>query len=643
MIVAIEEGRFHYLDRMILEGVNIALDNHDKIGLIGENGAGKTTLIKLILGELSLDGGKINVKSGLKIGYLPQNASFESEREVFDEMLEVFAEEREKEGMLRSMELRMSELEHDSVEYREIARRYSQTATYLEVVDGYNYEYKIRKMLKGMGFEDITQKISTLSGGEKTRLLLAKLLLEKNDLLILDEPTNHLDHETLCFLEEYLSGYGNAVLIVSHDRYFLDKVTKKTWEISACELNVFRGNYSKYKILKEEKYQRELAEYIAQQEEIKKLQDFVDKNIVRATSAKSAKSRQNTLERMVILKKPIKEKRPKFVFEYGAESVKEVLKVKNHDIAVPGRVLASGIDLNVFRGDKIAIVGKNGTGKSTFLKSVVDAFEKIHPSIVYGKNTSIAYFSQNLENLSGELTVLEQMWEEFAKFTAQEIREYLAKMLIFALDTDKKIRELSGGERGKLSFAMICAKKANMLILDEPTNHLDLKSREALEAGLAKFDGTLIFVSHDRYFVENLGAKVFAITEFGGISYDTFEEYQNDVNKKRKEAEETEKREKKTAKENESKDSDKIEPSKKNLSKKEKQARVKARIRLKEVEKLISALEEEIDSMNGEMANEEFHKDFKKVAEHTAKIAEKEVALENILAEWEELSELCEE
>ncbi len=633
MIVSIDNGKFHYLDRLIFENVTATLDEQDKVGLIGENGAGKTTLIKLILGNLELDEGGIFKKNGMNIGYLPQNAAFESEKDIYAEMLDVFAPEIAKEKQLREMETQMASLHHESVQYREISRRYSQISTHLEAVDGYNYAYKIDKMLRGMGFENFAQKVETLSGGEKTRLLLSKLLLQNNDLLILDEPTNHLDHETLCFLEEYLSEYKNALLIVSHDRYFLDKVTKKTWEISACELNVFRGNYSKYKILKEEKYNRELEAYISQQEEIKKLQDFVDKNIVRASSAKSAKSRKNTLERMDVLKPPVREKRPVFTFEYPIESVKEVLKVADFDITVPEKTLASGINLNVFKGEKIAIVGKNGTGKSTFLKALVEGFEKIKAGVGYGKNVSLSYFSQNLENLQGDMTIMQQMWEDFSKFTNQEIREYLAKMLIFSLDTDKKIKELSGGERGKLSFAMICAKKANTLILDEPTNHLDLKSREALEAGLAKFDGTLIFVSHDRYFVENLNAKVFAITEFGGIYYDDFESYQADVNAKRKRAEDAEKEEKRDKKAAETQNS------KKNLTKKEKQAKIKAKLRLKEVEKEISSLESQIEELSEELSSEELHKDYEKVQTVINNIAMMEEKLTELMEEWEELAE----
>ncbi|MFI3164399.1 MAG: ABC-F family ATP-binding cassette domain-containing protein [Bacillota bacterium] len=637
MIVSIENGKFHYLDRLIFENVSASLDEQDKIGLIGENGAGKTTLIKLILGGLELDSGHIFKKNGISIGYLPQNATFDSENDIYAEMLDVFAAEIAMEKQLRDMEETMATINHESSEYREISRKYSQISTHLETVDGYNYSYKIDKMLHGMGFENFTQKVETLSGGEKTRLLLSKLLLQNNDLLILDEPTNHLDHETLCFLEEYLSEYKNALLIVSHDRYFLDKVTKKTWEISACTLDAYRGNYSKYKILKEEKYNRDLEAYHSQQEEIKKLQDFVDKNIVRASSAKSAKSRRNTLEKMEILKPPTREKRPVFTFEFPFESVKEVLKVSNYDITVPEKTLASGIDLAVFKGEKIAIVGKNGTGKSTFLKGLVEAFEKIKAGVSYGKNVSLSYFSQNLENLQGDKTIMEQMWDEFSKFTNQEIREYLAKMLIFSLDTDKKIGELSGGERGKLSFAMICAKKANTIILDEPTNHLDLKSREALEDGLASFDGTLIFVSHDRYFVENLNAKVFAITEFGGIYYDDFESYQQDVNQKRKLAETAEKEEKRDKKALDA------PLSKKNLTKKEKQAKIKAKIRFKEVENEISALECEIETQNQLLLSEDLHKDYEKAQAVTGRIAVLEEKLAVLFEEWEEVGFLIEE
>ena len=628
MILQIENGKFQYLDIPILDSVNISVDKQDKIGLIGENGAGKTTLLKILLSEILLDGGTISRQNNIQVGYLPQNASFNSDKEVFEEMKEVFSDVVEKEKQLREMELQMSNLEESTHKYQEIARKYSQISTYIESVDGYNFEYKIKKVLFGMGFVDFTQKIDTLSGGEKTRLLLSKLLLENNDLLILDEPTNHLDHDTLSFLEEYLTSYQKAVIIVSHDRYFLDKVTKKTWEITENTLFTYRGNYSKYKILKEEKYQRELLDFLSQQEEIKKLQDFVDRNIVRATSAKAAKSRQNTLERMVILTRPKKEKTPKFHFDFSFESVKDVLTVSDYVIEVADKVLAENINFLAEKGQKIAIVGKNGIGKSTFLKGIVKGFQTFEKGIVFGKNVSMSYFSQNLENLSGDKTVSEQMWDEFEKSNLKEIREHLAKMLIFSLDVDKKVSELSGGERAKLSFAIICGQKSNTLILDEPTNHLDLKSREALEKGLSEFEGTLIFVSHDRYFIENLSSKIFAITEFGGHLYDNFADYEKDVSSKRREKEEKEEKEK-----------PKVSGVKKNLNKKDKLKITKARLEIKEIESKISEIENEITLKMEQSTLEENFKDYEKMKKITEDTEWLEKELERICQLWENLCE----
>ena len=511
MLVTLDNVAFGYGDNLIFDKVSFAINEDERIGLIGANGEGKTTLIKLILGELEADLGSVARKNGLKIGYLEQNGGYESGNSVYAEMLEIFSEELGAVEKLTSLSAELSNTPYPSHQYDVLSAKLESLNKFIAAHDCYDAEVKIKTVLNGMGFANMYERvIDTLSGGEKTRLKLARLLLESPDLLILDEPTNHLDITTLFWLEEYLQSFKGAILVVSHDRYFLDRTVSRILEIENKRLTSFAGNYSKYKILKSERYARLLKEYEAQQEERAKLQDYVDRNIVRATTAKSAQSRVKQLERMEILEKPFTPpKPPVFAFEYDVSPYEQVLEISGLNLQRGAKKLIGGGNLSVKRGEKVAIVGENGTGKSTLLKEILRG----NPAIRVGRFVKFALYDQESANLDGENTVLAELWERHVGYTQTEARSALARCGLFAEDMQKKVKSLSGGERAKLALCVLECERGNVLLLDEPTNHLDLPAREGLENALKKFDGTLIFVSHDRYFISALAGKIAEIED----------------------------------------------------------------------------------------------------------------------------------
>ena len=516
MLVTLDRVAFGYGDNLIFEKVSFAINEGERVGLIGANGEGKTTLIRLILGELEADEGSIARKNGLKIGYLEQNGGYESGNSVYSEMLEIFKEELGAVEKLSALSAELSHTPFPSHEYDVISAKIESINKFIAAHDCFDVEVKIKTVLNGMGFSNMYERvIDTLSGGEKTRLKLARLLLERPDLLILDEPTNHLDIITLFWLEEYLQSFKGSILVVSHDRYFLDRTVSRILEIENKCLTSFSGNYSKYKVLKAERYARLLKEYEAQQEEIAKLQDYVDRNIVRATTAKSAQSRVKQLERMEILEKPfIPPKPPVFKFEYDVSPYEQVLDISALKLERGGKKLIEDGNLSLKRGEKIAIVGENGTGKSTLLKEILHG----NPAIKVGRFVKFALYDQESANLDGENTVLSELWERHVGYTQTEARSALARAGLFAEDMQKKVKSLSGGERAKLALCVLECERGNVLLLDEPTNHLDLPAREGLENALKKFDGTLIFVSHDRYFISALADKIAEIAD-GKLNY----------------------------------------------------------------------------------------------------------------------------
>lgn len=628
MLVSAENMAFGFAGSPLLEKIDFTLSEGDRVGLIGPNGEGKTTLIRLILSELEPEDGRIFVKNGIRIGYLAQNGGYDSENTVFEEMKEIFAEDIRALDSLRETEKKIAAAEEGSDEYRALSGKYEALNKLIAARDSYRYEIRIRTVLNGMGFSEFyNQRISTMSGGEKTRLKLCRLLLEEPELLILDEPTNHLDIKTLFWLEEYLAAFRGAILTVSHDRYFLDKIVKEIYELENGRLCVFKGNYTKYKLLKAEKNARLLKEYEKKQEEIAHLQDYVDRNLVRATTAKSALSRVKKLEKMEVLEKPkLPPAPPRFSFSYAERPYERVLEVVALELKAGERTLLKDASFTVMRGEKCAVVGDNGTGKSTLVREIVRGK---NPAVKAGRFVKIACYDQENANLNPENTVLGELWERHVLWEQTKVRNILAQVKLDAGDMDKKVKMLSGGERAKLALAVFECENGNFLILDEPTNHLDLPARESLEDALKAFDGTVLFVSHDRYFIQALAGKIVEladgkIAEFKG----TYEEY-NACKAAAKEAKEAEEKAALPA-----------APKPKDggyRTKEERAAETKKRLRIKQLEEEISALESEESDINAQLALPEIAADYARLSERCKRLEEVKSALDNLYEEYETL------
>lgn len=627
MIITVESAAFSYGDNLIFDGVSFAVNEGERIGLIGANGEGKTTLLKLVLGELSPDCGQVVKKNGARIGYLEQNGGYSSGKTVYTEMLEVFNAELSAIEKLEKLSQKLAATEAYTPEYAALSAQIENLNAYISSHDCYLAEVKIKTVLNGMGFQNkYGQIIDTMSGGEKTRLKLARLLLEQPDLLILDEPTNHLDVSTLNWLEEYLAAFKGAVLIVSHDRYFLDKLTSRILEIENKRLSSFAGNYSKYKVLKAERQARLLKEYEAQQEERKKLQDYVDRNIVRATTAKSAQSRVKQLEKMEIFEKPyIPPKSPAYRFTYENTSYENVLSLNSLDLEIGGKRLISGGQLNIRRGEKVALVGENGTGKSTLLRQIRLGG---NPQIELGRFVKLAFYDQEGANLNGENTVLAELWERHVAFSQTEIRSSLARCGLFEEDMQKPVKSLSGGERAKLALCIAESEKGNFLLFDEPTNHLDLPARESLEKALQSFDGTLLFVSHDRYFISAVARKIVEIEDGKLIVYDGgYEFYAEEKRRKREQAQAEEERLKNRTRDEEKKNSYR--------SKKERAEEERKKDAVKKLEQKICGLEEEEARLNAELSDPAIAADYKKVNEILGKLQAIKLQLDGLYKDYE--------
>lgn len=627
MIVTVESAAFSYGDNLIFDGVSFAVNEGERIGLIGANGEGKTTLLKLVLGELSPDCGQVVKKNGARIGYLEQNGGYSSGNTVYTEMLEVFNAELSAIEKLEKLSQKLAATEAYTPEYAALSAQIENLNAYISSHDCYLAEVKIKTVLNGMGFQNkYGQIIDTMSGGEKTRLKLARLLLEQPDLLILDEPTNHLDVSTLNWLEEYLAAFKGAVLIVSHDRYFLDKLTSRILEIENKRLSSFAGNYSKYKVLKAERQARLLKEYEALQEERKKLQDYVDRNIVRATTAKSAQSRVKQLEKMEILEKPyIPPKSPAYRFAYENTPYENVLSLNSLDLEIGGKRLISGGQLNIRRGEKVALVGENGTGKSTLLRQIRLGG---NPQIELGRFVKLAFYDQEGANLNGENTVLAELWERHVAFSQTEIRSALARCGLFEEDMQKPVKSLSGGERAKLALCIAESEKGNFLLFDEPTNHLDLPARESLEKALQSFDGTLLFVSHDRYFISAVARKIVEIEDGKLIVYDGgYEFYAEEKRRKREQAQAEEERLKSRARDEEKKNSYR--------SKKERAEEERKKDAVKKLEQKICGLEEEEAILNAELSDPAIAADYRKVNEILGKLQAIKLQLDGLYKDYE--------
>ena len=629
MLITFNSVNFSYIGDPILSDINFTLNEGERVGLIGENGAGKTTLLKLITGDLAPESGAVQKKNGISVGFLAQTGGFESDGTVYSEMLGAVKPQLDALSRLAELSQRLSAAEYGSAEYREISSRYESLEKYIAAHDCYNAEVRVKTVLGGMGFAGLyEQKVSTMSGGEKTRLKLARLLLEEPDLLILDEPTNHLDIKTLFWLEDYLASFRGAVLIVSHDRYFLDRVTSRILEIENKKLCSYPGNYTKYKVLKAERIALELKEYERQQEERARLQDYVDRNIVRATTAKSAQSRVKQLERMEILEKPYTPPAPpRFKFVFPVNTAETVLEVKNLDLEAGGKRLFSGGNMVITRGKKLAVVGENGTGKSTFLKLIARGGNE---RCVLGRFVRTAYYDQENLNLNPENTVLSEMWERHVTSSQTDIRSELARCGLSAEDMYKKVGELSGGERAKLALCVTEAEEGNVLLLDEPTNHLDLPARESLEAALKSFEGTVIFVSHDRYFISALSDCVAEIEDgklnFVNGGYESFREAKSQQAKKLEEEREKIAQAEYSERRKES-----------YRSKKDRAAEAAVKGRIKAIEAALSSNEAEEADIQAQLADPSVTADYREVERLCARLDSLKEEQEKLYSEYAEL------
>ncbi len=629
MLLDLENVSFGYDEKTILENVTFTINEGERIGFIGPNGEGKTTLIRLMAGELSADGGKIYRKSGLKCGYLAQTGGYESENTVYEEMRGVFAGVFGAIEKLRETEKALARAEYGSAAFRDLSAKYEQLDKRIAAADGYGTDVKIKTVLNGMGFEKAyDQVISTMSGGEKTRLKLCRLLLEEPEILFLDEPTNHLDVPTLFWLESYLASYRGAIFTVSHDRYFLDRVAQKIFELENKKVTSFRGNYSKYKILKAEKVLFEEREYEKQQEEIAALKDYVARNIVRATTAKSAQSRVKKLESMELLEKPLPPpKPPVFRFTFAEKSEEAALGVSGLSLSAGGKTLLENASFAVRRGEKIALVGENGTGKSTLIRALV---KNADPAVRRGRFVKTGYYDQENAALDPEETVLGALWHKHTGLTQTEARAALARAGLTAEDMEKKVKSLSGGERAKLSLVLLEAERANFLILDEPTNHLDLLAREALEEALRAYEGTLLFVSHDRYFIQNIADKIIEIADKKLTVYPCGYEKFNELKRVAAAKAQTDAaaallREKESVK------------NASHRSKAERAEEAKRKQLLKQTEKEISETEAEISALQEEIARPEIAADYKLLGEKCARLDELNARAERLYEEYEKL------
>ena len=509
-----------FAGEVLFDNINLQVDERDRIALVGKNGAGKSTLLKILVGEEEPTTGEINKKKDISLSYLAQDSRFESENTIYDEMLHVFDDLRRTERQLRQMELEMGEKTGEELD--KLMSDYDRLSENFRQAGGFTYEADIRAILNGFKFDESMwqMKIAELSGGQNTRLALAKMLLEKPNLLVLDEPTNHLDIETIAWLENYLVNYSGALIIVSHDRYFLDKVATITLDLTKHSLDRYVGNYSRFVELKEQKLATEAKNYEKQQKEIAALEDFVNRNLVRASTTKRAQSRRKQLEKMERLDKPeAGKKAANMTFQSEKTSGNVVLTVENAAVGYDGEILSEPINLDLRKMNAVAIVGPNGIGKSTFIKSIVDQIPFIKGEKRFGANVEVGYYDQIQSKLTPSNTVLDELWNDFKLTPEVEIRNRLGAFLFSGDDVKKSVGMLSGGEKARLLLAKLSMENNNFLILDEPTNHLDIDSKEVLENALIDFDGTLLFVSHDRYFINRVATHVLELSENGSTLY----------------------------------------------------------------------------------------------------------------------------
>ncbi|MEU90040.1 ABC transporter ATP-binding protein [Listeria monocytogenes] len=629
---------------VILDNIKLEVKTGDRIALVGRNGAGKSTLLKIIAGKMSYDGGTISKPKSVKIGYLAQNTGLESSKTIWDEMLSVFDSLRRMEADLRKMELRLGEPElyNDPEKYQALMTDYDTLQHTFKESGGYTYEAEIRSVLNGLRFypEDYEVEIASLSGGQKTRLALAKLLLAKQDILVLDEPTNHLDIETLAWLETYLQNYHGSLLIVSHDRYFLDKVVNQVYEISRTKIDHYKGNYSSFVNQKQAKLEQMWKEFDKQQKQIAKLEDFVARNIVRASTTKRAQSRRKQLEKMDVLGRPQgDEKAAHFGFQFEKQTGKDVLMVDQLSIGyAKDKRIASNLTFEMKRQDSLALVGPNGIGKSTLLKTLIRDIPALSGEFHFGAGVKIGYYDQEQAKLTSNKTVLMELWDDYPELNEVNVRTTLGNFLFSDDDVLKNVQSLSGGEKARLALAKLTLLEANVLILDEPTNHLDIESKEVLEAALIDFEGTILFVSHDRYFINRIASKIVELApEKATVFLGDYDYYQEKLAEEKELARlDAEDRRKKGEQVEATSSVRKLNYQ----EEKEQQKLLRQRKRkLEEVEKSMEATDEKIAELELQLTNPEVFQDHEKALEITQELDAVKADGEKLMEEWEQISE----
>lgn len=623
-----------YDGEVIFSDVDFEVKTGERIAIVGRNGAGKTTLMKIIAGVESYDEGNISKGKQVTMGYLTQQMTLDSNDTVMNEMKKPFKDVINIEDKMKTLTdwLSIHADEYDQDIYKEKLSQYEALSNQYELMNGYNYESKIKTVLTGLDFKesDFDRQIQSFSGGQKTRLSMAQMLLSEPDLLLLDEPTNHLDMETTEWLENYLTHFKGAIVIISHDRYFLDKIVNQVYDVALGSVKKYVGNYSKFLKERDAHYEKVMAEYERQQSEIKKLETFVEKNITRASTSGMAKSRRKVLERMERIEKPrLDAKSAQINFEITRATGEDVLKVQNLDIGY-SKSITPPINLEVKRHDRIAIIGPNGIGKSTLIKTIAQKTPALGGNIVYGSNIQIGYYDQKQAEFTSNMTILDYVWNQYAHMPEKDIRTILGRFLFTQEEVKKVINDLSGGEKARLQLALLMLEKNNVLILDEPTNHLDIDSKEMLEQALQNFEGTLLFVSHDRYFINELANNIFHITQNGNELFRGDYQYYLE---KLEQREAISRYEQEDIQSTETAKDDQYYANQKQL-KKEKR---KLERQLEEIENNISTYEEQISDYEHQLTLPEIFNDIEKSNEINNLRVKAERLLEENMEKWEEL------
>ena len=632
MLIQLNNVTKNFVVNEIFSNVKMEINDKDRVAIVGRNGAGKSTLLKIISGELSFDSGERTISKNTTIGYLSQEFIVREDLSIYEEMITCFDEIISLEANLEklSYELTPENIENDPGLLDRFDRLQNEVLTHKD----YHYKSKIESVLYGLDFtKDVfDKKISTFSGGEKTRLSMAKLLLSEPDLLILDEPTNHLDMENVAWLENYLSSYNGAIVIVSHDRYFLDKVVNVVYNLEFGKLKKYVGNYSKFLKQYEEDYEKQLKEFTSQQKDIKRLEEFVQKNIARASTSKMAKSRQKVLDKMELIDNPKKDdKAANIEFNIKEQSGRDVLMIENLKVGYDGKQVGNAYNFSVYKGDRIAIVGRNGIGKSTLIKTIAKKQNAIGGSVHYGSKVSLGYYDQKQAEFESSKTILNELWDEYPLMKEAEIRTVLGRFLFRGDSVLKIVRDLSGGEKARLQLAKLMLEKNNLLVLDEPTNHLDITSKQVLEDALENYEGTIVFVSHDRYFINKIANKVLDIT---GDDYSIYlGNYDYYLEKREQELIAKKLKEEKT---------DEVQEKVANnyvLGKEEKKRIRKLERTREELLEKIESLEEKVSLVNNELTKEEVYTDAIKVQEYNEELRSLNQEIEDLNNTWLEIEE----